>query len=267
MGRHLRAYSCRGLDSTTHQFPFIEVPYRVPRRPIGLRCRAVDTVGRGGWSFRARTLPRRRRRVCRPHQAARHRAAAAHHRARDVLRRPRHPAAGPRRRDRRRRRPVGRLGVDVQLRLRPRHRRADAPHATSRPAPAHRVGAVGAGVRDRAGGPVDRGARAVGQLALGRPVAGGQRVLRDRLHDGPQAAHHPEHRLGRAGRLLPGADRLDGRDRRARVDAGRALPRRLLLDAPAHVGAGPALPRGLRGRGRADAPRGRPGRRGRVARS
>ena len=87
---------------------------------------------------------------------------------------------------------------------------------------------------------------AVGQLALGGAVGAGQRVLRARLHDGAQAPDHPEHRLGRAGRLLPGADRLDRGDRRAGLDAGDAVPGRLLLDAAAHLGAGAALPRGLR---------------------
>ena len=46
--------------------------------------------------------------------------------------------------------------------------------------------------------------------------------------------------------LLPGADRLDRRHQRARLAAGGAVPRRLLLDAAAHLGAGDALPRGLR---------------------
>ncbi len=41
-------------------------------------------------------------------------------------------------------------------------------------------------------------------------AAGGERVLRRRLHDDPQAPDDPEHRLGRSGRLLPRADRLDG---------------------------------------------------------
>ena len=44
------------------------------------------------------------------------------------------------------------------------------------------------------------------------------------LHDAAQAAHHPEHRLGRRGRLLPGADRLDRGDRRAGLGAGGAVP-------------------------------------------
>ena len=48
-------------------------------------------------------------------------------------------------------------------------------------------------------------------------------VLPLRLHDAAQAPYHPEHRLGRARRLLPGADRLDGRHRRAGVGAGRAV--------------------------------------------
>ena len=102
----------------------------------------------------------------------------------------------------------------------------------------------------------------LGQLALGDAGGAGQRVLRARLHDGAQAPDHAEHRLGRPGRLLPGAHRLDGGDRRARVGAGDPVHGRLLLDAAAHLGAGAALPRGLRGRRRADAAGGRPGRRG-----
>ena len=51
-----------------------------------------------------------------------------------------------------------------------------------------------------------------------------ERLLRLRLHDAAQAAHHPEHRLGRPGRLLPGADRLDRGDRRAGLGAGGAVP-------------------------------------------
>ena len=52
----------------------------------------------------------------------------------------------------------------------------------------------------------------LGQLAVGGALAARQRVLRLRLHDAPQAPDDAEHRLGRAGRLLPGADRLDGGD-------------------------------------------------------
>jgi protoheme IX farnesyltransferase len=66
----------------------------------------------------------------------------------------------------------------------------------------------------------------------------------------------PEHRVGRRRRLLPAADRLDGRHRLRRLAAAHPVPHRVLLDAPAHVGAGPALPRGLRGRRRPDAARG-----------
>ncbi len=51
----------------------------------------------------------------------------------------RRPAAGPRRRDRRRWRAVGRLGLGAQLRLRPRHRRADASHPAPGAAAPHRL--------------------------------------------------------------------------------------------------------------------------------
>ena len=100
------------------------------------------------------------------------------------------------------------------------------------------------------------------QLALGRAGPRGERVLPLRLHDGAQAAYDAEHRVGRPRGLLPDPDRLDRRHRRARLAAGGAVPGGLLLDAAAHLGAGDALPRGLRARRRADAAR-RQGRRGR----
>ena len=82
--------------------------------------------------------------------------------------------------------------------------------------PRHLVSPAGrAGLRLRARRAVDRGAAAVGQPAVRGAVADRQRVLRLRLHDAAQAAYDPEHRLGRAGRLLPGADRLDRGHRRA----------------------------------------------------
>ena len=92
-------------------------------------------------------------------------------------------------------------------------------------------------------------------------------VLRRRLHDAAEAAHQPEHRLGRRRRLLPGADRLDRGHRLAGLGAGGAVPRRLLLDAAALLGAGAALPRGLRRRRRADAAVGGAGRRRSAGRS
>ena len=159
-------------------------------------------------------------------------------------------------RDRHRRRALGRLRVGVQLRLRPRHRRADASYASPGAAAAHRLAASRPWSSPRCW-PCSRpwcSALWVNWLSAGA-VGAGQRVLRLRLHDAAQAPHHPEHRLGRPRRLLPGADRLDGRHRRAGVDPGRAVPRRLLLDAAAHLGAGPALPRGLPQRRRPDAAR------------
>ena len=47
------------------------------------------------------------------------------------------------------------------------------------------------------------------QLAVGRPRAGGERLLHRRLHRLAEAADPAEHRLGRDRRLLPAADRLD----------------------------------------------------------
>ena len=48
-------------------------------------------------------------------------------------------------------------------------------------------------------------------------------VLRRGLHDGAQAPHPAEHRLGRRGRLHAGADRLVGGHRLAGLDAGGAV--------------------------------------------
>ena len=211
----------------------------------------------------ARHLARRRRGVRRPDQAPGHRAAAADDGAGDVLRRARRPAARPGRRDGRRRHAVGRVGVRTELRLRPRHRRADAADASPGAAAAHRLAAVGDRVRRGARRAGDRGAARLGERAVGGAGARGRGVLPRRLHDDPQAPDHPEHRLGRAGRLLPGADRLDGRHQLAVVGAGDPVPRRLLLDPAAHLGPGPAVPRGLRRRRRPDAA----GRRARVPRS
>ena len=156
------------------------------------------------------------------------------------------------------------LRLRPQLRLRPRHRRADAAYPQTGTSTPHRLAAFGPGLRPAAGRGLDRGAGALGQLALGGAGGARQRVLRARLHDGAQAPDHPEHRLGRAGRLLPGADRLDRRHQRAVLGAGRALRRGLLLDAAPHLGAGAALPRGLRQRRRPDAAGGGTGAGGRA---
>ena len=194
------------------------------------------------------SLPRRRRGVRRADQAARHRAAAAHHRAGDVLRR------------RRRARRSGwssRPSSAAPCRPAAPTRSTASTTATS----TSRCAAPAAG-RCRATSSSPRAALVFG-LVLGvvstlcprrsgstgsRPALAlaAERVLRLRLHDAAQAAYHAEHRLGRPRRLLPGADRLDRGHRRAGLAAGRAVPGRLLLDAAAHLGAGDALPRGLR---------------------
>ena len=178
----------------------------------------------------------------------------------------RRPAARPGRRDRRRRHLLRRLGVGLQLRLRPRHRRADAAHPAPRAAAPHRLAARPRWSSASCSACCRRWCCCVWVNPLSAVLSRDrQRVLRLRLHDAAQAAHHPEHRLGRPGRLLPGADRLDRRHRRAVLGAGRAVRGGLLLDAAAHLGAGAALPRGLRQRRRADAARRRAGRRGRPA--
>ena len=206
-----------------------------------------------------------RRGVRRAHQAAGHRAAAADHGAGDVLRRRRGPAARPGRRHRRRRHAVGRVGVapSTASTTATSTSRCAAPAAgRCRGTSSRRASALVFGLVLGVVSTVILGA--LGQPAVGGAGAGGQRVLRLRLHDAAQAPDHPEHRLGRPRRLLPGPDRLDRGHRRARLGAGRAVPGGVLLDPAAHLGAGAALPRGLRERRRADAagrgrrPRGRP---------
>src|SRR3954451_13474418 len=199
---------------------------------------------------------RRPRRLRRAHQAARDRAAPAHHGAGDVLRRGRRARPRPGARHRRRRHAVGRLGVGPKLRLRPRHRRADAAHPSPRDPAPHRHAAGRSDLRGRARRSGDGDPLRLGQPAVGGAVAGGRVLLPLRLHDTAQASYDAEHRLGRPRGLLPGPDRLDRGDRRAGLDPRRALPGRLLLDAAAHLGTGAALPRGLRRRRRADAPGG-----------
>ena len=185
--------------------------------------------------------------VRRADQAPGHRAAAAHHRAGDVLRRsaacrrsgwssrpssaaPCRPAAPTRSTASTTATSTSRCAAPVAGRCRATSSRR-GPRSSS-----------GSSLVVR----LDAGARLLRQLAVVRAGARGERVLRLRLHDGAQASDHAEHRLGRPRRLLPDADRLDRRHRRARLGAGGAVPGRLLLDAAAHLGAGDALPRGLR---------------------
>ena len=84
-----------------------------------------------------------------------------------------------------------------------------------------------------------------------RPV--GDRLLRLRLHDVAQADDVTEHRDRRRGRRGAGARRMGGRHRHARVAGADAVRDRVRLDAAALLGAGDALLRRLRGRGRPDA--------------
>ncbi len=168
-------------------------------------------------------------------------------------------------RDADRRHAGGRERQRPQLLLRPRHRRADAPDPSASAARPRGRAHGGARLRwgpRRAGHVVARPDR---QLAVGVAGVGCQRVLRPRLHDVAQAADLAEHGLGRDRGLLPDADRLDCGDRPPGLGAVRALPRRLPVDAAAHLGAGDALPRGLRRRRSADASGGRGRARGHPA--
>ena len=156
----------------------------------------------------------------------------------------------------------------AQLLPRPRHRPGDAPHRAA--AAGHRAGRARArrwsSASCSASSSVAWLAVTTGWLRR-RARRRRDRVLRRRLHDGAQAAHPAEHRLGRRCRLHAGADRLGGRDRLAGLGAGRAVRGRLLLDAAALLAAGDALPRRLRRGRRADAAGGRRRRRGGAGRS
>ena len=203
--------------------------------------------------------------VRRADQAARHRAAAADDRAGDVLRRSaasRRSGWWSRPSSAARCRPARASALncvydrDIDEQMRRTRRRALPRHIV--------IAAGGAGLRRWCSACSSTVVLGVWVNWLSAVLAlRGRARSTFRLHDAAQAAYHPEHRVGRPGRLLPGADRLDRRHRRAGLGAGRAVPRRLLLDAAAHLGAGAALPRGLRRRRRADAAGGRAGRRGR----
>ena len=94
------------------------------------------------------------------------------------------------------------LDRDIDERMRRTRRRA---------LPRHMVGTAGGdGLRRGPRGRRDAVLGYVRQLALGRPGARRERLLRLRLHAVAQAANLPEHRLGRDRRLLSAADRVDG---------------------------------------------------------
>ena len=154
----------------------------------------------------------------------------------------------------RRRHPLGRVRLGAKLRLRPRHRRADATHPPTCAATAHRLAALGARLRHRAGGRLDAGAGLLGQLAVApasRWLANAfyvfvyTMVLKRRTTQnivwGGLAGCFP---------ALIGWTAVTGELAWTPVIL---FARRLLLDAAAHLGAGAALPRGLRRRRRADA--------------
>ena len=149
------------------------------------------------------------------HQAADHRAAAGHHRAGDVPGRRRDPAADAGARHPGRRLPGGRQCQRLQLRPRPRHRRADAAHPSSpaaaapgRPRSPRRSSAVVLGIWPR---PCGSGTWSTGCRPLLALAANVFYVFVYTMW--LEAAHVAEHRLGRHRRLLPAPDRLDGRHR------------------------------------------------------
>ena len=95
--------------------------------------------------------------------------------------------------------------------------------------------------------------RAAGELAVGSAGRRCDRVLRVRLHDGPEAAYGVQHRDRRRGWLLPGAGRLGSRHRYGVLAGNRAVRGHLLLDTTALLGAGNEVQGGLRVRRRAHA--------------
>ena len=232
------------------------------------RVTSIDVTGRvstddaagldSGLDARSRTAPVRVRDVVSAYvgldQAADHRAAAGHDRAGHVPGRRWCAEPAPGGPDHDRRLPGRGQRERDQLRAGPRHRRADAPD----PAPAaaaarHRPARRPSSSVWSSGVAATLWLGLLRQLAVRRSGAGGERLLRLRLHAVAQAADVAEHRLGRHRRLLPAVDRLDRRDRIGGLAAARPVRHRLLLDAAAHLGAGPALPRGLRRGRRADA--------------
>ena len=194
--------------------------------------------------------------VRRAHQAAGHRAAAADHGAGDVLRRAGRPAARPGRRHRRRRHAVRRLGVDalncvydrdIDEQMRRTRRRALPRHIVSPRA------ALVFGARARRG--VDAwSCSALGQLAVGArsrwpPTCSTSSSTRWCSSAGPPRTSSGAALAGCFPALI-GWTAVTGSLAWAPVVLFLG---RLLLDPAAHLGAGAALPRGLRRRRRADA--------------
>ena len=225
------------------------------------RCGCDGTGPEGGRDSRRPEDPRRLRLaadgahdgggVRRPHQAADHRAAAGDHRPDDVPGRrrgarrwgscwppcsaARWPPAAPTRSTRS-------CDRDIDAVMRRTGRR---PLATGAITPAGR-----AGLRRRrwASPSLLWMAWTVNALAAWL-TAGRDRLLRARLHDGAQAAHPAEHRLGRRGRLHARADRLGRRHRRSLAWTPVVLfAVDLLLDPAALLAAVAAVPGRLRRR-------------------
>ena len=132
-----RAYSPGAIDCEPHRTH--SPPEDFPVTYVGQSASAVSAARAG-----SRDRRRRGRGVRRAHQATGHRAAPPHHRAGDVLRRPGHSRARTRRRHGHRRHALRGVRVRAELRLRPRHRRADAPYPPTGASTPHRLAARGA---------------------------------------------------------------------------------------------------------------------------
>ena len=261
-----RAYPSAAVDSprpSARSPPREREDPRDLRRPVGpAQAACTRRTWRPG---RAGHVPRRGGGVRRPDQAARHRAAAADDRPGDVLRRRWRAGARPGRRHRRRRR--------ASRPARPRSSTASTTATSTSRCAAPAAGRCRATSSPRAprwssascsAVAVDRGAAACGSTRCRRCwslaanafyVFGYTMLLKRRTTQnivwGGLAGCFP---------ALIGWTAVTGELAWA---PGRAVRGRVLLDAAAHLGAGAALPRGLRQRRRADAARGGAGPRGR----
>ena len=81
------------------------------------------------------------------------------------------------------------------------------------------------------------------ELAGRRTLGGGDLLLRGRLHTRPEAAQRAEHHLGRHRGLLPGAHRVGGRHRLARLAGLGVLPHHLPVDTAALLAPVDEVPR------------------------
>ena len=200
---------------------------------------------------------RRAGRLRRPDEAPDHRAAAPDHPAGDVPGPRRGAAARAGRRDPRRRHPLRRQRQRAELRGRRRHRREDAAHPTAaagarrRDPRARRWCSASSSASCR---PLPSGCWSTGGRPLLALAANVFYVVGYTMWLKPRTAQNIV--WGGAAGCFPTLIGWTAVRGRARLATRGAVPRRLLLDPAALLGAGDALPRGLRRRRGADAARG-----------